>query len=82
MSTPLNRPIIQLKENPISQKPVSLLQPKKTSKVPISETSQIHDKIIPIPDYMIQVLEWSKEKPHGILVGKFQSIQILFIDPS
>ena len=30
---------------------------------------------------MIQVLEWPKEKPYGILVGKFQCIQILFIDP-
>ena len=30
---------------------------------------------------MIQVLEWSKEKPHRILVGKFQCRQILFIDP-
>ena len=29
---------------------------------------------------MIQVLEWSKEKPYRILVGKFQCIQILFMD--
>ena len=30
---------------------------------------------------MIQVLEWSKEKPYRILVGKFQHIHILFRDP-
>ena len=28
-------------------------QPKITSKVPIPESSSIHDKIIPIPDYAI-----------------------------
>ena len=53
MSTLLNRPIIQLKEKPISQQPQNLAQPKITSKVPISESSQIHDKIIPVPDYII-----------------------------
>ena len=30
---------------------------------------------------MIQVLEWSKEKPYRISVGKFQGIQIQFKDP-
>ena len=30
---------------------------------------------------MIQVLEWSKEKPYMISGGKFQCIQIPFIDP-
>ena len=30
---------------------------------------------------MIQVQEWSKEKPYRILVGIFQHIHILFIDP-
>ena len=30
---------------------------------------------------MIQVLEWSKEKPYNILVGKFKCVQILFLDP-
>ena len=31
---------------------------------------------------MIQVLEQSKEKPYRILVGKFQCIQFLFVDPT
>ena len=30
---------------------------------------------------MIHVLEWSKGKPYGKLIGKFQCIQILSIDP-
>ena len=29
------------------------MQPKITSKVPVSESSQIHDKIIPVPGYII-----------------------------
>ena len=37
-----NKPIVQLMEKPI-EKP----------KVPIPETSRIHDKVVPIPDYAI-----------------------------
>ena len=49
----LGRPIIQFKEKPISQQPQTLAQPKITSKVPVPESSRIHDKIIPVPDYVI-----------------------------
>ena len=53
MSALFDRPLIQLKENPISQQPQNLVQPKITSKVPVQESSLIHDKIIPVPDYVV-----------------------------
>ena len=66
-----------------------MVQPKKPLKVPIPESSIIHDKVIPIPDYAIPQTRsrddsgsrMVKEKPYRILVGKFQYIQIPFIDP-
>ena len=48
----LHKPIVQLKEKPISQKPQNLVQPKIASKVPVPENSQIHDKFIPVPDFV------------------------------
>ena len=39
VSAPLDRPIIQLKENPISQQPQNLVQPKTISKVLVPESS-------------------------------------------
>ena len=52
VSPPINKPIVKLTEKPISQ-PQNLTQPQITSKVSVPESSQIHDKIIPIPDYAI-----------------------------
>ena len=65
------------------------MQQKIILKAAVPESSEIHDKFIPVPDYvipyqdleMIQSLECSKGKPSRILVGKFQHYQILFIDP-
>ena len=42
----INKPIVKLTEKPIEQ-------PNVISKVPTPESSRIHDKIIPIPDYTI-----------------------------
>ena len=44
--TLINKPIVKSSEEPIKQ-------PKLTSKVPVQESLQIHDKIIPIPDFAI-----------------------------
>ena len=53
MSTLLNRPIIQSIGKPISQQLQNLVQPKITSNVPVPDSSEIHDKIFPVPDYII-----------------------------
>ena len=45
-SPPINKPIVKVSEKPIEQ-------PKVTSKIPIPESSSIHDEIIPIPDHAI-----------------------------
>ena len=46
MSSLIHKPVVRLTKKPIEQ-------PKVVSKVAISETSRIHDKIVPIPDYTI-----------------------------
>ena len=52
VSPPIDRPIVELKK-PISQQPQNLVQQKITSNVPVTESSQIHDKLIPVPDIII-----------------------------
>ena len=53
------RPITQIAERLILQQPQNIIQPKTKSKssVPesfiVPEKSQLHDKIIPVPDYII-----------------------------
>ena len=46
MPPPINKPIVKLTEKQIEQ-------PKVTLKIPIPESSLIHDKTTPIPDYAI-----------------------------
>ena len=73
MSPPINKPIVKLTEKPIPCTQ-NVVQPKVTLKVPIPESSSSHDKIFQyqITQFlkqdleMIQVLEWSKEKPYRI----------------
>ena len=49
MSPPLNKPIIQISEKPVLQ-PQNIAHPKITSKVPVPEGSQTHEKFIPVPN--------------------------------
>ena len=53
MFPPLNKPIMQLTEKPILQKPQNIVQTKTTSKVQIPESSQFHDKFVPVLNYII-----------------------------
>ena len=46
---PGRRPIIQIAERPILQQPQNIIQPKTTSKISVPESSQLHDKVIPVP---------------------------------
>ena len=46
MPQPINKQIVTLSEKTIEQQMVG-------AKVPISESSRMHDKITPIPDYVI-----------------------------
>ena len=73
MPTSLNRPIVQLKEKPISQQPQNLAQPKITLKVPVPENSRFHDKIIPIPDYVISQTKSGDDSSSRM--GKRKNIQ-------
>ena len=58
-------------------------------KVPVPESSQVCDKFIPVPDYVIPQTRSGddsnsrtvKRKSCKILVGKFQHIKIPFIGP-
>ena len=47
------KPIIQLTEKPILQQLQNIAQPKTTLKVPVPESSQIHDKLITVSKYII-----------------------------
>ena len=87
MSPLLNKPIIWIVEKLILQQPQNIVQPKTTLKVPVPENSPLHDKFIPVPDYVIPQTRSrddsnSRIKPYRILVGRFQHMQILFIGPS
>ena len=75
----INKPI----EKPIEQSKVTL-------KVPVQESSCIHDKIIPIAYYAIPQTRSNgdsssrmvkRKKTYGILEGKFQCIQVQCTDP-
>ena len=35
------------------QQPQNIIQPKSTSKISVLESSQLHDKFIPVPNYII-----------------------------
>ena len=52
MYPPINKPTVKLTEKPIPHTQ-NMEHPKITLKVPIPESSSIHDKIIPKPDYAI-----------------------------
>ena len=45
VSPPFNRPIVQLKEKPVSQQPKILVQPKITLKVPVPEVLKFMTKL-------------------------------------
>ena len=47
------RPIIQVTERPILQQPQNIIQPKATSKILVPQSLQLHDKFIPVPNYVI-----------------------------
>ena len=70
MFTLLDKPITQLKQKPISQQPENLVQPKITLKVPVPEISQIHDKIIPVPDYIIPQTRSGDDSSSRMVEGK------------
>ena len=53
MSPLLNKPIIQIREKPILQQPQNIAQPKTTLTVPVSESFQIHDTFILVPNNKI-----------------------------
>ena len=88
MSPLINKPFVKLTEKPIPCTQ-NMEQPKITSTFPIPENSSAHDKIIPIPDYAIPQTRsrddsssrMFKRKAYRILVGKFQCMQVLFINP-
>ena len=56
---PGRRTIIQIAERPILQQPQNITEPKTRLKISIPESSivpgslQPHDKVIPVPDYVI-----------------------------
>ena len=73
--------IIQLKSN--NFKTASKFHATKIAlKIPVPESPQIHDKFIPVPDYVIPQTRSGhdsssrmvKRKTYRILVGKFQHI--------
>ena len=49
----LHKHHIQEKEKRILQQPQNLAQPKITLKVPVPDSSQIHETFTPVPDYVI-----------------------------
>ena len=53
MTPLLDKPIIQMVEKPISQQPQNIIWPKTTSKVSVPDSSQLQDKFILVPDYVI-----------------------------
>ena len=53
MPPPLHKQIIQVKEKPISPQPQNLAQPEITSNISVPDSSQIHDRFIPVPNYII-----------------------------
>ena len=52
---PLHQPIIQLTEKNNLTKISKYNATKTTLKVPVPDSSQIHDKFIPVPDYIIPI---------------------------
>ena len=56
---PGRKSIIQIAERPILQQPQNITQSKTRPKISVSEgpivleSSQLHDKIIPVPNYVI-----------------------------
>ena len=50
---PDRRSIIQIAEGPILQQPKNIIQPEAASKISAPESSQLYDKVIPVPDYII-----------------------------
>ena len=49
----LNKPITQVKEKSVLQQPQNITQPQITMKVQVPESSQVCDKFIPVPNYII-----------------------------
>ena len=64
------KPIVKLTEKPIQQ-------PKVTSKVPISESSKIHDNNTPIPDYTIPQTSSGNDSSSSSRMVKRKSIQAI-----
>ena len=50
---PGRRPIIQIAERPILQQPQNIIHSKTTLEISVPETSQFHDKVIQVPNYII-----------------------------
>ena len=69
LSLPPNKSIIYLTEKSISQQPQNLAQPKITLNVPPPESSQIHYKFIPVPDYVIPKMR-SGDDSHSRMVKR------------
>ena len=45
--------MIQTAKRPIIQQPQNIIQPKTASEISVPENSQLYDKFIPIPNYII-----------------------------
>ena len=79
----------QIEERPILQQPQNIIQSKTISKILVLQSSQLHDKVILVLDYVIpqrrsgddSISRTIKGKPYRMLEGKFQLILIQFIGP-
>ena len=63
MPPPINKSIVKLMEKPIERL-------KVISKVPAPESSRIHDKIVPIPDYTIPHTRSKHDSSYGMVKRK------------